>query len=51
MKNEGGDRQATVSSLPEVIELIRAKGLKIVPLSELLHDAPTELFPQVDRPE
>lgn len=51
LKNEGGDRQATVSSLPEVIELIRAKGLKIVPLSELLHDAPTELFPQVDRPE
>lgn len=51
LKNEGGDRRATVDSLPQVIELIRAKGLQIVPLSELLHDAPTELFPQVDRPE
>ena len=51
LTNEGGDRRATVQSLPQVIELIRAKGLEIVPLSELLHDAPTELFPQVDRPE
>lgn len=51
LKNEGGDRRATVLSLPRVIELIQAKGLEIVPLSELLHDAPAELFPDVDRPE
>lgn len=51
LKNEGGDRMATVLALPEVIELILANGLEIVPLSELLHDAPTELFPQIDRPE
>lgn len=51
MKNEGGDRRATVLALPQVIEIIRAKGLEIVPLAELLHDAPMEAFPQIDRPE
>lgn len=51
LRNEGGDRHATVAALPAVIETIRGKGLKIVPLSELLHDAPLESFPQVDRPE
>lgn len=51
LKNEGGDRRATVLSLPQVIEVIRAKGLEIVPLTELLHNAPLEAAPQVDRPE
>jgi peptidoglycan/xylan/chitin deacetylase (PgdA/CDA1 family) len=51
LKNEGGDRRATVLALPQVIEIIRAKGLEIVPLAELLHDAPMEAFPQIDRPE
>lgn len=51
LRNEGGDRRATVLSLPQVIEIIRAKGLEIVPLAELLHNAPLESFPQVDRPE
>jgi peptidoglycan/xylan/chitin deacetylase (PgdA/CDA1 family) len=49
--SEGGDRRATVLSLANVIEIIRAKGLEIVPLAELLHGAPPEAFPQVDRPE
>lgn len=51
IKNEGGDRRATVLALPEVIKTLREKGLEIVPLSRLLHDAPTEEFPQVDMPE
>ena len=51
LRNEGGDRRATVMALPKVIEIIRAKGLEIVPLAELLHDAPAEAFPQIDRPE
>lgn len=51
LKNEGGDRQATVLALPGAIEAIRAKGLEIVPLEELLHDAPLESFPNIDRPE
>lgn len=51
LRNEGGDRQATVAALPTVIETILAKGLEIVPLSELLHDAPLEEFPEVDQPE
>ncbi len=49
--SEGGDRKATVLSLANVIEIIRAKGLEIVSLDELLHGAPPEAFPQVDRPE
>lgn len=51
VKNEGGDRRATVLALPEVIMTLQAKGLEIVPLSVLLHDAETEMFPQVDMPE
>jgi peptidoglycan/xylan/chitin deacetylase (PgdA/CDA1 family) len=51
IKNEGGDRRATVLALPQVIEIIQAKGLEIVPLSVLLHGAPAEEFPQVDMPE
>lgn len=51
LKNEGGDRHATVLSLPQVIENIRAKGLEIVSLEELLQNAPGETFPKIDRPE
>ena len=49
--SEGGDRKATVLSLANVISIIRAKGLEIVPLDELLHGAAPEAFPQIDRPE
>ncbi len=51
LKNEGGDRRATVLALPGVIRALRAKGLEIVPLAELLHDASPESFPDIDRPE
>lgn len=51
VSSEGGNRKATVLSLANVIEIIRAKGLEIVSLDELLHSAPSEAFPQVDRPE
>lgn len=51
VRSEGGDRRATVMALPKVIEIIQAKGLEIVPLAELLHTAPAEAFPQIDRPE
>lgn len=51
LRNEGGDRTATVEALPEVIQIIRAKGLEIVTLEELLYNAPMEAFPQIDRPE
>ncbi|MDI9484117.1 MAG: polysaccharide deacetylase family protein [Bacillota bacterium] len=51
VRSEGGDRRATVLSLANVIEIIRAKGLEIVSLEELLHGAPPEEYPVVDRPE
>ncbi|HHT73527.1 MAG TPA: polysaccharide deacetylase family protein [Firmicutes bacterium] len=52
IRNEGGDRRATVLALPQVIEALQAKGLQIVPLAELLHGyEPTEVYPSVDMPE
>lgn len=51
LRNEGGDRRATVMALPQVIEIIRAKGLEIVPLAELLHGVTGEAYPDIDRPE
>jgi len=52
IRNEGGDRRATVAALPAVIEALQAKGLRIVTLAELLHDVePTDVYPQVDMPE
>jgi len=51
VKNEGGDRSATVRALPLVIEGLRQKGLKIVPLGELLEEEFGEEFPVVEIPE
>ena len=51
VKNEGGDRSATVRALPLVIEGLRQKGLEIVPLSELLEEEFGEEFPVVEIPE
>ena len=49
---EGGDRTATVRALPAIIEGLRKKGLRIVPLKILLADEdPAQLFPTVDRHE
>ena len=51
VRNEGGDRSATVRALPFVIEGLREKGLEIVPLGELLEDEFGEEFPVVEIPE
>lgn len=51
VKNEGGDRSATVRALPLVIEGLRQKGLRIVPLGELLEEEFGEEFPVVEIPE
>ena len=51
VRNEGGDRSATVRALPLVIEGLRQKGLEIVPLSELLEEEFGEEFPVVEIPE
>ncbi len=51
VKSEGGDRRATVLALPQVITLLHEKGFEIVPLSVLLYDAETELYPLIDMPE
>jgi peptidoglycan/xylan/chitin deacetylase (PgdA/CDA1 family) len=51
VRNEGGDRSATVRALPLVIEGLRQKGLEIVPLGELLQEEFGEEFPVVEIPE
>ena len=35
LHDAGGDRQATVDALPRIIETLRAKGYRFVPISEL----------------
>src|SRR5229473_3499218 len=41
----GGDRRETVRALPMIIEGIRAKGLQIVSVGDLLHKTPAEIMP------
>src|SRR5579862_4549545 len=43
----GGDREQTVLALPRIIEGVRAKGLKIVPLYELLGRTRAEVMPPI----
>jgi peptidoglycan-N-acetylglucosamine deacetylase len=43
----GGDRSQTVKALPKIIEGIRAKGLKIVPLNDLIGKQKAELMPPI----
>ncbi len=41
----GGNRQQTVLALPKIIEGIRAKGLQVVPINQLLHKTRSEVMP------
>ena len=43
----GGNRSETVKALPTIIEGIRAKGLKIVPLYELLGKTRADVMPPI----
>ena len=47
----GGDRSQTVKALPLIIEAIRAKGLQIVPVSELMHKTRAEVMPPIPTSE
>lgn len=38
VKNKGGQREGTVSALPEVIDMIRDAGYRLVKVSELMRD-------------
>ncbi len=47
VRNEGGDRSATVKALPEIIRQLEAKGLRIVPLRVLLlGEEPDDVDPE-----
>jgi peptidoglycan-N-acetylglucosamine deacetylase len=41
----GGDRSHTVEALPRIIEGIRAKGLQVVSVSDLLHKTRAQIMP------
>ena len=43
----GGDRSQTVKALSLIIEAIRAKGLQIVPVGELMHKTRAEVMPPI----
>src|SRR5581483_221334 len=47
----GGDRSQTVRALPMIIHAIRAKGLQIVPISDLLHMTRAQVMPPIARNE
>jgi peptidoglycan-N-acetylglucosamine deacetylase len=47
----GGDRRETVRALPTILAGIRAKGLKIVSVADLLHKTRAEIMPPLQGPE
>jgi peptidoglycan-N-acetylglucosamine deacetylase len=47
----GGDRRETVRALPRIIEGIRAKGLQIVAVSDLLHEKRSDIMQPIPTSE
>ena len=47
----GGDRRETVRALPMIIKGIRARGLEIVSVADLLHKTRAEIMPPLKGPE
>jgi peptidoglycan-N-acetylglucosamine deacetylase len=45
----GGNRQATVDALPTLIRILRERGYKIVPVSELMGKTRAEVMPPLNR--
>jgi cellulose synthase/poly-beta-1,6-N-acetylglucosamine synthase-like glycosyltransferase/peptidoglycan/xylan/chitin deacetylase (PgdA/CDA1 family) len=45
----GGDRSATVAALPVLIQTLRDRGYKIVPVSELMGKTRAEVMPPLNR--
>ena len=45
----GGDRSATVAALPVLIDALRARGYKIVPVSELMGKTRAEVMPPLNK--
>ena len=49
LHDAGGDRAQTVEALPQIIDYLRARGDRIVSLSELLNIPRDDLMPPVDQ--
>ena len=47
----GGDRQATVKALPEIIEQLQNKGYKFVTISDLMDQRNSKIMPPVTKVE
>ncbi|GHH99683.1 glycosyltransferase [Neobacillus kokaensis] len=47
----GGDRQATVEALPEIIEVLQNKGYKFVTINDLMGQSKSKIMPPVTKAE
>ncbi|MCM3652951.1 glycosyltransferase [Metabacillus litoralis] len=47
----GGDRQATIEALPEIIEQLQNKGYKFVTVSDLMDQSKSNIMPPVTKAE
>lgn len=47
LHDAGGDRSQTIAALPTILEELRERGDKVVPLAELLGTDPADLMPPV----
>ncbi len=49
LHDAGGDRSQTVQALPILIDLLRARGYRFVPVSELIGLSPTQVMPTLNK--
>lgn len=47
----GGDRSQTIAALPQLIEVLRARGYRFVPVSELIGLSPAQVMPTLSPDE
>ena len=50
MHDSGGDRSHTVAALPDLIDQLRARGYKLVTVSQLMGMTPDQVMPATTRP-
>ncbi|RST74209.1 glycosyltransferase [Siminovitchia acidinfaciens] len=51
LHDSGGDRQATVEALPEIIKQLQNKGYKFVSVSDLMNQSKSNIMPPVTKVE
>jgi len=51
LHDAGGNREKTVEALPQIIDTLRAKGYKFVPISSLIHETRDQIMPPLSSHE